>query len=152
MESATIRCSYPETQKILNARRNKHPSEDEISDAGYAASWAASKQAEAAAAAPAEGSKEKPSLADCGIPVFAERRSEQVMHKSLSSKRSVGGKFYTIGGVRLAPASAASLRARALPMDTHRSPVCAGRRWRLRLPDHLTTLCLCCGSMDGMIS
>ena len=63
MESATIRCSYPETQKILNARRNKHPSEDEISDAGYAASWAASKQAEAAAAAGAAAAAAASALA-----------------------------------------------------------------------------------------
>ncbi|KAL1499786.1 hypothetical protein AB1Y20_012472 [Prymnesium parvum] len=103
MESSAMRTNYPETQRYLAARRAMHPRLDAIED--YT-EWTLLGQ-------PTDGTFQRPPLPGRTVPSqapaastkreetmeeYVERRCEEYMHKSLSSRRSVGGKLFTIGG------------------------------------------------------
>ena len=103
-ESATIRCNYPETYKYLKAKKDRHPIEDAIEDytewtvlgaprGGHPASHIPKPgQPTPESSQPATGKKEETE------DEYVMRRCEEYMHKSLSSRRGAGGKFFTIGG------------------------------------------------------
>ena len=100
-ESAAIRCNYPETYAYLKAKRNLHPREDAIEDytqwtlLGESINPPATRiprPGEPAPPPPAPPAKEETE------DDYVNRRCEEYMHKSLSSRRGLGGKFFTIGG------------------------------------------------------
>jgi len=102
-----MRANYPETQRYLAARRAMHPRLDAIedytdwtvlgqpTDGSFQRPMLPGREPEApkAAAAPAPAAKKEETMDE-----YVEKRCEEYMHKSLSSRRSVGGKFFTIGG------------------------------------------------------
>ena len=100
-----MRANYPETQRYLAARKAQHPRLDCIED--YT-EWTVLGQPVDGSGArptlpgrtPAPAKKEEPAPVkkEETMDEYVERRCEEYMHKSLSSRRSVGGKFFTIGG------------------------------------------------------
>ena len=101
-ESAAIRCNYPETYQYLKAKRNLHPRDDAIEDytqwtlLGESVNPPANRIArpgEPAPPPPPAPPKKEETEDD-----YVNRRCEEYMHKSLSSRRGLGGKFFTIGG------------------------------------------------------
>ena len=103
-ESAAIRTNYPETYKYLMAKRARHPREDAIED--YTQWTLLGEQVNPPPGARILKPGEKPPPEE-KKPVakkeeteeeYVSRRCEEYMHKSLSSRRGAGGKFYTIGG------------------------------------------------------
>ena len=102
MESAAIRCAYPETSKYLKERRARHPRDDAIEDYTQ---WTVLGEPvpgqtkilkpgqEPPPAPPAAATKKVETEEE-----YVSRRCEEYMHKTLSSRRGLGGKFFTIGG------------------------------------------------------
>ena len=96
-----MRSNYPETARYLAARKARHPRDDALEDytewtmlgepIGQPAREGLPGQPHAPAAksaAPKEETREE----------YVNRRCDEYMHKTISSRRSVGGKFFTVGG------------------------------------------------------
>ena len=100
-ESSAMRANYPETARYLAARKAQHPRDDAIED--YSEWTIMGRPTIGGAPRPLLPGREPPQAT--APPPKEEtqeekvaRRGEEFMHKSLSSRRSVGGKFFTIGG------------------------------------------------------
>ena len=99
-----MRANFPETTAYLKAKRARHPRDDAIEDYTQ---WTllgepvAPQQhipkpgQEAALVGKAAAPKKEESEEE-----YVSRRCEEYMHKALSSRRGLGGKFFTIGGRR----------------------------------------------------
>lgn len=97
-----MRTNFPETSRYLQARRSRHPREDAIE--GYT-EWSLMGNPvdapENAIPKPGVPSVTKTQAVEKGEETqeqYVQRRCEEYMHKNLSSRRGVGGKFFTIGG------------------------------------------------------
>ena len=96
-----MRCNYPETMKYLNARKARHPRDDALEDytewtvLGQTVGEQPSTILPPGREAPAGP---KPAPKGESHEEYIHRRCEEFMHKSLSSRRSMGGKFFAIGG------------------------------------------------------
>ncbi len=105
MESAAMRTNYPETSRYLRAQRARDPREDAIED--YT-EWTVMGQPinpppSVVNPKPGqEGPPKKPATLkepeEESEEEYVSRRCEAYMHKNLSSRRGLGGKFFTIGG------------------------------------------------------
>ena len=97
-----MRTNYPETARYLAARKAQHPRDDTIED--YTEWTMMGQPVNSSTSQPTLPGREPPAL-QAAPPKKEEtqeemvlRRCEEYMHKNLSSRRSVGGKFFTIGG------------------------------------------------------
>merc|ERR1719321_269090 len=103
MESAAIRCNYPETYKYLKQKRSLHPKDDAIEDYTQ---WTVLGEPIPAVAKIYPPGREPPAAPPAAAATkkseteeeYVSRRCEEYMHKTLSSRRGLGGKFFTIGG------------------------------------------------------
>ena len=93
-ESAAIRTNYPETYAYLKAKRLRDPREDAIEDYTQWTVLGTKPTAAPAAEPPAPAPAKKEETEE----EYVTRRCEEYMHKSLSARRGLGGKFFTIGG------------------------------------------------------
>ena len=99
-----MRANYPETQRYLKERKAMHPRLDAIED--YTEWSVLGMPTDGSFTRPILPGREPPSKASFVEPAkkaetmeeYVDRRCEEYMHKGLSSRRGLGGKFFTIGG------------------------------------------------------
>ena len=99
-----MRSNYPETSRYLAARRAQHPRDDAIED--YT-EWTLMGQPVNNAPVRPNLPGTTPSAAEAAMTnapkeetheQYIQMRSDAYLHQMLSSRRSVGGKLFTIGG------------------------------------------------------
>mmetsp|Transcript_36571 Transcript_36571/g.60572 ORF Transcript_36571/g.60572 Transcript_36571/m.60572 type:complete len:126 (+) Transcript_36571:35-412(+) len=114
MESSTVRTFYPNATRLMKERRERHPIHDCIDDLTTSMEYGADPYTELGLtkprtecaltpSAPTAAAEEQQTLPQRKVKVRPQdmdldRRTEHLMHKSLSSRRSSGGKLFTIGG------------------------------------------------------
>ena len=97
-----MRTNYPETYAYIKAKRARHPRDDAIEDFTQWTMLGEPVPSQTRIPRPGEPEPEPPAAAatkkEETEEEYVSRRCEEYMHKSLSSRRGLGGKFFTIGG------------------------------------------------------
>ena len=97
-----MRTNFPETYQYIKAKRAQHPRDDAIED--FTQWTVLGETIPGRTRIPKPGEPEPPPAPAAVAKKeeteedYVSRRCEEYMHKSLSSRRGLGGKFFTIGG------------------------------------------------------